>query len=97
MVKGIGGLGFLDSYHCEKTSFITVGGLAGLLYFAYLGFIQGNFPTVVFPVIQEPITWFLLFAVIFIGGYLGVIFYRIVNKKCLVCKETLMFWDARAG
>jgi len=97
MVKGIGGLGFLDSFHCEKTSFITAGAFVGLLYFAYLSIFQNTILTVQFPFIQEPISWLLLFAVVFVGGYLGVIFYRYTNKKCLVCKETLMFWDARAG
>ncbi|MCP6727138.1 MAG: hypothetical protein KJI69_03880 [Patescibacteria group bacterium] len=96
MVKGIGGLGFLDKRHCEKTSFITAGAFAGLIYFGYLALVQNSFPTFQFPFIQEPITWLLLFAVIFVGGYGGVIFYRYTNKKCLACKETLMFWNASA-
>ena len=97
MVRGIGGLGFLDSYHCEKTSFITAGAFAGLIYFAYLSFFQNEIPTFNIPFTQDTISWLLLFIVIFVGGYLGVIFYRYTNKKCLLCKETLMFWDARAG
>lgn len=97
MVKGIGGLGFLDSFHCEKTSFITAGAFVGLLYFAFLAITNDEFVTVNFPFVDEPITLLLLFAVVFVAGYGGVIFYRYTNKKCVVCKETLMFWDARAG
>lgn len=96
MVKGIGGLGFLDSFHCEKTSFITTGAFVGLLYFAYLAIFQNTILTVQFPFIQDPVSWLTLFLVIFLAGYAGVIFYRYTNKKCLACKETLMFWNAKA-
>ncbi len=54
MVKGIGGLGFLDSFHCEKTSFITAGAFVGLLYFAYLAIFQNTILTVQFPFIEDP-------------------------------------------
>ena len=96
MVKGIGGLGFLDKRHCEKTSFITIGALVGLIYFGYLAFVNNSFPTFNFPFITEPITWLFLFALVFAGGYLGVLFYRMSNKKCLLCKDSLIFWNASA-
>jgi len=95
MVKGIGGLGFLDSVHCEKTSFIAVGGFIGLAYFVYLAFVD-SFPTIKIPFVQEPITLLFLFALVFTGGYLGVIFYRLSNHKCLFCKDSIMFWNAKA-
>lgn len=94
MVIHIGGLGFLNSVHCEKTSFIAIGGLIGLAYFAYLAFID-SFPTVKIPFIEEPVTLLFLFIIVFIGGYLGVIFYRITNNKCLFCKDSIMFWNAK--
>lgn len=96
MVKGIGGLGFLDKRHCEKTSFISVGAFVGLLYFGYLALVNNSFPTFSFPFVTEPITWLFLFAIVFAGGYLGVIFYRMSNHKCLLCKDSLMFWNAEA-
>lgn len=96
MVKGIGGLGFLDSFHCEKTSFITVAGFVGLIYFAYLAYVNNSFPTFSFPFVEDPITWLFLFALIFVGGYLGVLYYRAVHHKCVFCKETLLFWNAKA-
>ncbi len=94
MVKGIGGFGFLDSVHCEKTSFIAVGGFVGLIYFGFLAVINNQFPTLT--VFEAPITYVFLFALIFTGGYLGVIFYRVMNHKCLFCKDSLMFWNAKA-
>jgi len=97
MVKGIGGLGFLDKRHCEKTSFITAGAFAGVVYFAFLAFFRNEVPTFNFPFIEDPVSWLTLFLVIFLAGYGGVIFYRYTNKKCLACKETLMFWNASAG
>ncbi len=96
MVKGIGGLGFLDKRHCEKTSFITIGALVGLLYFTYLALVNNSFPTFNFPFVSEPITWLFLFLVVFIGGYLGVIFYRVSYHKCILCKDSLIFWNAKA-
>ncbi len=92
----LGGFGFLDTFHCEKTSFITAGAFAGLLYFGFVALANNSFPTFNLPFVDEPITWLLLFAVIFVGGYLGVIYYRITNKKCFACIDTLKFWDARA-
>jgi len=96
LVRGIGGLGFLDSVHCEKTSFIAVGGFLGLVYFGYLAFVNNSFPTFMFPFVSDPITWLFLFAIVFAGGYLGVIFYRMSNHKCLFCKDSLYFWNAKA-
>ncbi len=80
MVRGYGS-SYFGKFHCEKTSFITLAGIVGVIYFAYLGFILNEFPTIDFFFIDEPITLLYLFAVILVAGYLGVIGYRIANNK----------------
>jgi len=80
MVRGFGRQ-YFGTFHCEKTSFITLAGIVGVIYFAYLGFVLNDFPTIQFFFVDEPITFLYLFAIILIGGYLGVIGYRIANNK----------------
>ncbi len=85
---------FLRDLHCEKISFLTFAGVLAVIYFGYLGYINNDFPTVV--IMDEPITLLFLSAFLLGGGYLGVIYYRLTNGKCLICKETLFFWTAKA-
>jgi len=80
MVRGIGRQ-YFGTFHCEKTSFITLGGIIGTIYFAYLAFILQEFPVVDIFFFEEPITLLYIFAVILVAGYLGVIGYRIANNK----------------
>ncbi len=80
MVRGFGS-SYFGTFHCEKTSFITLGGIIGTIYFAYLAFILQEFPVVDLFFFEEPITLLYIFAVILIAGYLGVIGYRIANNK----------------
>jgi len=80
MVRGFGS-SYFGTFHCEKTSFITLAGIVGTAYFAYLAYVLQEFPTIDFFFIKEPITLLYLFAIILIAGYLGVIGYRIANNK----------------
>ncbi len=95
MVRGIGGLGFLDKRHCEKTSFIAFGALIATGVFLLVFLIENRLPSVELPFIgQQP---YLYVALAFlIGGYGGVIFYKITNNKKLTLGSVIKFWDAKA-
>jgi hypothetical protein len=84
----------LNDLHCEKVSFLTFAGVLAVIYFAYLGYITNSFPTV--DVFGQTVTYLFLSALILGGGYLGVIYYRLTNSKCIFCKETIFFWTAKA-
>jgi len=92
MVKGIGGFGFLDSRHCEKTSYIAFGGLFATVVFLLTFFARNNLPTINLPVFGVQPYLFVAFA-FFIGGYLGVLYYKISNKKRLTLRTVILFWE----
>jgi len=95
MVKGIGGLGFLDSRHCEKTSFIAFGGLLATAIFLLIFLIQNRLPTIDLPFLGTQPYLFVALAFL-IGGYGGVIFYKVTNNKKLTLGSVLKFWDSKA-
>jgi len=84
----------LRDFHCEKISFLAFAGIIAVIYFAYIGYINNDFPSVV--IMDEPITLLFISALVLGGGYLGVFYYRLTNSKCIFCKETLFFWTAKA-
>lgn len=87
MVKGIGGFGFLNSRHCEKTSYIAFGGLIGTIVFFLIFFFRNSLPTVNLPVFGTQPYLFVALA-FFIGGYIGVSWYRFSNHK-----HPIFIWD----
>jgi len=92
MVKGIGGFGFLDSRHCEKTSYIAFGGLLATIAFLIIFFFKNNLPTINLPIFGAQPYLFVALA-FFIGGYIGVIFYRVTNNKHPIFIWN--FWSAK--
>jgi hypothetical protein len=95
MVKGIGGFGWLDSRHCEKTNYIAFGGLLATIAFFLVFFFKNSLPTINLPFFGAQPYLFVALA-FFIGGYIGVIYYKVSNKKPLTLRTVTFFWDAEA-
>jgi len=95
MVKGIGGLGFLDKRHCEKTSFIAFGALIATIVLLIVFLVENRLPSVDLPFFGNQPYLFVALAFL-IGGYGGVIFYKISNNKKLTLGSVIKFWDAKA-
>lgn len=91
----LGGFGFLDSRHCEKTSFIAFGGFVATIAFLAIFLIQNRLPTVDLPFFGTQPFLFVAFAFL-VGGYAGVIYYKITNNKKLTLESVIKFWDAKA-
>lgn len=92
MVKGIGGFGFLNSRHCEKTSYISFGGLIATLIFFLIFFFRNSLPTINLPIFGTQPYLFVALA-FFIGGYLGVLYYKVSNRKQLTLRNVILFWE----
>lgn len=90
MVKGIGGLGFLHSRHCEKVSYLTTGAIALFLVLAYQAYAVNYVPTI--QIGSDAYSLVLVVGIIALGGYGGVIFYKITNNKPLKLKTIIFFW-----
>lgn len=93
MVKGVGGLGFLDSFHCEKIKFLLFATIAGFFILGY-GIYTNTFAPEI-TINNEPITYFIIFGILVLFGYLGVIYYKVTNGKRLTAKTVLLFWMDR--
>jgi len=97
LVKFIGGLGFLSRFHCEKIKFLLFATIAGFLILTY-GILTNEFaPTIALN--DKPITFFAIFGVLVLAGYLGVIFYKVTQGKgltiknvILTIKNVILFW-----
>lgn len=96
MVKGIGGFGFLDNFHCEKTSFLTFGSFVIVIVLGFWYLVYGQLPTtdLLLPFLGFPVSYLAITVAFTIGGYLGVIYYRIINHKKPIF--VVRFWDAKA-
>lgn len=90
MVKRIGGLGFLDKFHCEKIKFLLFASIAGFLIFTY-GIVTREFAPEI-TITGEPVTLFVIFGILVLAGYAGVIFYKITQTKRLTIKTVILFW-----
>lgn len=87
----IRGLGFLEDFHCEKTKFLLFAFIAGFIILAY-GLVTYNFSPEI-TINNEPISYLLISGVLIIAGYLGVIYYKVMNSKSLDAKGILFFWN----
>lgn len=77
------GFGFLNKKHCEKTKFFTIFALVVLLYSLWIvsrG--QWNYSP----------EWLALVILAFIGGYAGVLWYKVQNHKPITIKTVVLFW-----
>ncbi len=79
-------MGFLNKRHCEKTSFVIAGGIGVLFFILVFGF---N-PVINFQGLSQSLLTLVIFIVAL--GYIGVIYYRIVNHKKPIF--ILQFWKA---
>lgn len=75
----LGGFGFLNSFHCEKVSFLTFGALIASGYFGYIALVQQQFPQV--NIFGIDMTLLFISLMFLVGGYLGVIYYRMTHRK----------------
>ena len=90
MVKYIGGLGFLNKFHCEKIKFLLFASIAGFLIYAY-GIVTNEFAPEI-TINNEPVTYFVIFGILVLAGYAGVIFYKITQTKRITLKTVIFFW-----
>jgi hypothetical protein len=84
------GLGFLNKRHCEKTSFVTAGGLIAVVIIIVSMFYGHPVPSVTVEGME--ISYLIIAGIIAIAGYLGVIWYRSMHHKKPVF--ILDFWRA---
>jgi len=91
----LGGFGFLDQFHCEKTSFITFGAFVAVIVLGLLFLIYNELPTsTVFGLFDFPVPLIVIAVAFTVGGYFGVLFYRFTNNKRPLF--ILKFWSAEA-
>ncbi len=89
----LGGFGFLDDFHCEKTSFLTFGAFGVFVILALMFILYSDLPTTTVFGLFDPAISFLLIAGAFtLGGYLGVLYYRYTNNKRPLF--IIQFWSA---
>ena len=93
MVKKIGGLGFLSDFHCEKIKFLLFASIVGFLILGY-GLLTNEFAPEI-TINNEPFSYFMIFGILVLAGYFGVIFYKVTNNKKLTPKTILLFWMDR--
>lgn len=91
----LGGFGFLDQFHCEKTSFLTFGAFVAVIVLGLLFLVNNQLPTsTVFGLFDFPVPLLVIAGAFTLGGYLGVLFYRFTNNKRPLF--ILQFWSAEA-
>jgi hypothetical protein len=90
MVKWIGGLGFLHSRHCEKVSYLTTGAIALFVILAYQAIAVNYVPEI--QIAGNTLSLVLAVGIVALGGYGGVIFYKVTNNKPLKLKTIIFFW-----
>lgn len=84
------GLGFLDSFHCEKIKFLLFASIVAFLILGY-GVLTNEFAPEI-TINNEPFSYFMIFGILVLGGYIGVIYYKVEKNKKLTPKTVLLFW-----
>jgi len=84
------GLGFLDSFHCEKIKFLLFATITAFLILGY-GLYTNEFAPEV-TINSEPYSFFMIFGILVFAGYIGVIYYKVEKGKRLTPKTILLFW-----
>jgi len=69
--------------HCEKVKYVAVAGIIAISYIAYLMY-TGKW--------NQPIEYLYLALLAGIGGYLGVIYYKLQKKKPINAKTVILFF-----
>jgi len=89
----LGGFGFLDQFHCEKTSFITFGAFIAVVVLGFFFIFYNELPSSdVFGIFDFPVPHLSVALAFLLGGYLGVLYYRYTNNKRPLF--ILQFWSA---
>jgi len=69
--------------HCEKVKYVATAGIIAILYIGYLMY-TGKW--------DQPIEYLYLALLAGIGGYLGVIYYKLQKHKPINAKTVILFW-----
>lgn len=81
-------MGFLNKRHCEKTSFVTAGGLLAIVLLV-ISLMMGQ-PTPSVNIDGVEYSYLVIAGIITLAGYLGVLWYRSMHHKHPVF--VLDFW-----
>lgn len=73
------GLGFLNKRHCEKTSFVTAGGLIAVVILIVSMYYGYPVPTV--NIDGTEYSYLVIAGIITLAGYIGVLWYRSMHHK----------------
>lgn len=73
----------MNKHHCEKVMVIYVGMIIAIVYIFYLMF-TGKY--------TYPIEWFYLAGMTWLGSLLGIVYYKITNRKPVNPKTVILFW-----
>ncbi len=69
--------------HCEKVKYLATVGIIAILYIGYLMY-TGKW--------DQPIEYLYLALLAGIGGYLGVLYYKIMKHKPINAKTVILFF-----
>lgn len=69
--------------HCEKVKYVAFAGIIAILYIGYLMY-TGKW--------NQPIEYLYLALLAGIGGYFGVIYYKLQKKKPINAKTVILFF-----
>ncbi len=89
----VSGLGFLDKVHCEKIKFLLFASITGFVILGYGLFTKEFAPQIT--INSEPVSYFMIFGILVLAGYIGVIYYKVMKGKRLTLKTVLLFWMDR--
>jgi predicted tellurium resistance membrane protein TerC len=73
----------INKTHCEKVKYVTVAGIIALLYIGYMMFTKRW---------DQPIEYLYLALLAGVGGYLGVIYYKLQRHKPINAKTVILFF-----
>lgn len=73
----------IKKMHCEKVKYVAFAGIIAISYISYLIY-TGKF--------NQPIEYLYLALLAGIGGYLGVIYYKVQKHKPLNPKTIILFF-----
>lgn len=75
----------------RKTSYIAFGGLLGTIAFFLIFIFKNSLPSINLPLFGNQPYLFVAIA-FFLGGTIGVIYYKLSNRKPLTLKTVILFW-----
>jgi len=76
--------------HCERTAYLAFGAIALFLILVYQAYAVNYVPTI--QIGSDTYSLVILVGIIALGGYSGVIWYKVENNKPLKPKTIIFFW-----